>query len=579
MRAAVKFLIPAICAVASIAHTAPPIEWASHLSGPNFQQAGIVSLSPAGNVYFTGYAGANSVFGTNSWTFNRTINWFLAKHTAAGRLLWVQSSERIYGESLAFDSAENVYVTGQFSDRSQFGNFVLTASNQLHTFLVKFEPDGDIPWAIAISKTDSENSPRVAVGPSGEVYLATTHVRDGANEDNPDVELNRYDANGNPMWLPPRVITGPYGANLHDLKVDSAGNAYVSGNIERAATDSADYFLAKFDPAGNRLWIVTAYGTDGDDNKSELAIDNQGFVYIAGDFNGQTAWGTNVLTAPVYDGVFLAKLNPAGDVLWARGFSGRLTDFDQDAEGNCFLAGDFTATLSLGTNSLTSRGSSDFFLARFDRDGTPLWVRQAGGAGWDHSPAVSLDQNGNVFMSGFFMGPMIDFGPQQLTTRGLTDLFIARYNRHGQFFWAQQFGGPDYEYPATDSDFPDKDWAIDAAGHIYFSASFWGSATVGTYTFNSAGNTDVFFAKLGVDPPETLRFLPPVYYQGAAAPHVRIELGGTQGRVPIHIESSTDFNTWTSIYTQSVPAQVITILQTTHQPSDAPAKFYRAVIP
>ena len=575
MRPALKFVFTAILAFASVAHAVPPIEWASHLYGANFQQAGIVAISPAGNVYFTGYAGAGAVFGTNSWTAGREINWFLAKHDAAGRLLWVQSSTRIYGESIAFDSAENAYLCGQFTDRSTFGDFVLTASNQVHTFLVKFEPDGDIPWARAISKTDSENSPRVAVGPTGDVYLASARVRDGADEDEPDIELNRYDATGKPLWPQPRVITGPFGGNLHDLKVDSAGDAYVAGNISKSGVDTADYFVTKFNADGNRLWTVTAYGTDEDDNKSELAIDSQGFVYIAGDFNVQTAWGTNILTDSVHDGVFLAKLNPAGDVLWARGFHGRLNDFDQDAEGNCFLVGDFNGTLTLGTNLLTSRGSSDFYVARFDRYGTPLWVRQAGGAGWDHSPAVSLDQNGNVFMSGFFFDP-IDFGPQQLTSRGFTDLFIARYNRHGKFFWAQQFGGANYEYQGSSSEVPDRDWAIDAAGNIYFSAEFWSSVIVGTITFNSSGNTDVFFAKLAADPPETLRFLTPIYYHGAAPPLVQIGLAGTQGRVPIHIQSSTDLKTWTPIYTQAVPAQVITVLQ---PPSDAPARFYRALIP
>src|SRR6185503_4811199 len=103
MRAAVKFLIPAICSIGSVAHAAPPIEWASHLSGANFQQAGIVALSPAGNVYFTGQAGSGAVFGTNSWTAARAISWFLAKHDTAGHLLWIKSSSRIFGESVAFD--------------------------------------------------------------------------------------------------------------------------------------------------------------------------------------------------------------------------------------------------------------------------------------------------------------------------------------------------------------------------------------------------------------------------------------------------------------------------------------------
>ncbi len=571
------FVLGGLLGMASLAHAAPPVAWATHVAGTSFQQAGATLLSPAGNVYFTGHAGNGAVFRTNNSTAAQVAGWFLAKHDPAGRLHWLQPSSRVIGNSLstAFDPAENLYISGVFSERTEFGNFVLEGvSNRTHVFLVKFEADGDVPWALALPQIDSENNPRLALGPSGDVYLARTEY--DRDEDDPFIYVQRYDSAGSPVWLQPKLISKVEGVNLRDLKVDSAGNAYVLGNLESAALDTAEYFLTKFDPEGNRLWTLIAPGTDEDDDESELAISSDGFLYVAGDFGTNTHWGTNVLNEPLR-GTFLTKVTAGGEVLWARSFAGTFTDFDQDAQGNCYLAGDFSATLTLGTNSLTSRGSSDFYVAKFDRNGNPMWVRQAGGTGWDHSPAVSLDGSGNVYLSGFFIGPgPVDFGPGQLTSQGLTDLFIVKYNRHGKTLWTQRFGGSDYEYPGSSNESPDSDWAVDPAGNIYFASTFWGTTLVGTNTFASFGNTDVFLAKVAADPPETLRLLPPTLSRETVMRSIQIGVVGGQGRAPIHIEASSDLKNWTSIYTQAVPTEATVILQPA---PNGTAKFYRAVIP
>ena len=575
MHPVLKFFLAGLFSFAPLVHAAPPVAWATHLAGSGFQHAGTTTLSPAGNVYFTGHAGLGAAFRTNNSTAAQASGWFLAKHDPAGRLLWLQPSSRIFSDSLstAFDSAENLYMTGVFSERAELGNFVLSGvSNRTHVFVVKFEPDGSVPWAFALPETDSENRPRLALGPSGDIYLARTEF--DRDEDDPFIYVQRYGPAGNPIWFQPALIFKQEGVNLRDLKVDATGNAYVLGNLESAATDTAEYFLTKFDPAGSRLWTLVAPGTDEDDHEIEMAISSDGFLYVAGDFSTQTRWGTNVLSVPAGDGVFLTKITFAGDVLWARSFAGTFTDFDQDPAGNCHLAGDFSGTLALGTNSLTSRGSSDFFLTKFDRDGTLLWVRQAGGTGWDHSPAVSVDHSGNAFMSGFFVGP-VDFGRGVLMSQGLTDLFIVKYNRHGTPLWGQRFGGSDYEYPGTSNELPDSDWVVDAAGNIYFAATFWGTTHVGVNTFPSFGETDVFLAKLSADPAETLRLLRPAIHQVTSTPVVQLSVVGTQGRAPIHIEASSDLRLWTAIHTQAVPSEPITI----SQPLSAPVQFYRALIP
>src|SRR5688572_6071267 len=183
------FIFAALCAIAPFVRAAPPVAWVTHVAGTNFQIAGPTLLSPAGNVYFTGQVGTGAVFGTNA---PQASGWFLAKHNAAGHLLWLQSSTRVFEDSVstAFDAAENLYMTGVFLERAQFGDLILEGvSNQTHIFIVKFGPDGAVPWARALPRTDSENNPRLALAPAGGLYLARTEY--DRDEDDPFIRLQR----------------------------------------------------------------------------------------------------------------------------------------------------------------------------------------------------------------------------------------------------------------------------------------------------------------------------------------------------------------------------------------------------
>ena len=44
-----------------------------------------------------------------------------------------------------------------------------------------------------------------------------------------------------------------------------------------------------------------------------------------------------------------------------------------DSSGNIFLAGNFAESASFASISLDSAGAADFFVAKYDPDGTLLW--------------------------------------------------------------------------------------------------------------------------------------------------------------------------------------------------------------
>src|SRR5207247_10065848 len=94
---------------------------------------------------------------------------------------------------------------------------------------------------------------------------------------------------------------------------------------------------------------------------------------------------------------------------------------------NVYVTGRFTGTATFGTTNLTSSGVHEMFLAKYDSAGNFLWARKAGGASTDYAFAVTSDGAGNAYLAGVFSGTAT-FGNITLTstgTNGLKDIFIA----------------------------------------------------------------------------------------------------------------------------------------------------------
>ena len=64
--------------------------------------------------------------------------------------------------------------------------------------------------------------------------------------------------------------------------------------------------------------------------------------------------------------------------------------------------------------------------------------------GNDYGKSIVLDASGNTFTIGYFSGT-VDFdagaGITELTSAGLSDIFILKLNASGDFVWAKNIGG------------------------------------------------------------------------------------------------------------------------------------------
>jgi hypothetical protein len=308
------------------------------------------------------------------------------------------------------------------------------------------------------------------------------------------------------------------GVQGNDVETDSAGNSYMTGLFEGTATfgdgeanettlTSAGNFeilVAKHDPSGALLWAKRAGGT-GLDWGFALALDGAGNSYVTGRFTGTATFDSTVMTTVGSDDVFVAKYDSSGALVWARRAGGSSTDEGRgiavDNAGNSYVSGFFagSATFGLGdanATTLTSAGSLDIFVAKYDPNGELVWARRAGGSSSDDAFEIATDSAGNSYATGRFLGTAT-FGPGEanetmLTSAGSNDVFIARYDSNGALIWAKRAGGA-----GSDESFG---IAADDAGNSYASGQFSSTATFGSgetnqTTLTSTGGFDIFVAR------------------------------------------------------------------------------------
>ncbi len=90
------------------------------------------------------------------------------------------------------------------------------------------------------------------------------------------------------------------------------------------------------------------------------------------------------------------------------------------------LTGYFSGSADFGGGTLTSAGSDDIFLAKYDASGNHLWSKRFGGDLSDYGTAAALDASGKVVATGACQNA-IDLGGGPLGIKGGTDIFLAKY--------------------------------------------------------------------------------------------------------------------------------------------------------
>lgn len=308
------------------------------------------------------------------------------------------------------------------------------------------------------------------------------------------------------------------------LKVDKNGDVYVSGDTKSTANIATtgafqtsmagsyhDPFLVKFSSSGSRIW-GTYFGGTGNDRatRNGMAIDASGNVYITGTNNtANDMWITTVgayqrtnLSTSAYDEPFVAKFSPTGTLIWGTYYGGTLHDqgiaIALDKSNNVYITGNVTSTSLIATTGAYQTalaGGQDAFIAKLNSTGSALlWATYYGGSGTDIGNSIAVDNNGDVYISGYTTSTAgIASTGAYLTTYqgGSYDGFLAKFSSTGTRLWGTYTGGAGYDLPRSMAITPSGDIMI--TGHT---ASTSGIATSdGLRTTYIGGTYDGYISK------------------------------------------------------------------------------------
>lgn len=253
---------------------------------------------------------------------------------------------------------------------------------------------------------------------------------------------------------------------VNGITVGPKGFIYITGyttgdlgETNGGGTAPNDAFVAKIGPNGFVHWIrqlgaVTISGgttsANGSDIGIAVAVDSQENVIMGGYTNaslGEVSTGGN--------DVFICKLSPDGNLLWIKQLgttslpttatgTDLLTGIAIDAADNIYFSGHTNAALG-ETNGNTTAASYDIIAAKYDSNGTQVWLKQLGSvtagttaaAGVDTSSGIALDSSGNIYISGHTTGAL---GEANGNATASNDIFLAKYSNAGTLASVKQLG-------------------------------------------------------------------------------------------------------------------------------------------
>ena len=210
---------------------------------------------------------------------------------------------------------------------------------------------------------------------------------------------------------------GSYDGNnsIAEILQTSDGGYIVLGNTTSTGANGADVYLAKLDPNGQVVWQKT-YGGQRDDNATSIVKTATGYMIV----------GSTMSYGDGSADIYVIRVDDAGNEIWHRNYGGAGGDTGSQIistkDGNFVIVG--------STSSFGARGASDIYVFKIDGSGNKIWDKLYGGSDWDEGNSVAELSDGSLAVAGFAIG----FGP------GARDMFLIKTDASGVEQWHRAFG-------------------------------------------------------------------------------------------------------------------------------------------
>jgi hypothetical protein len=352
-------------------------------------------------------------------------------------------------QDVVADPAGNIYVTGRYTNSIDFGTTRLMSNGQNDCFLISFDTTGAHRWSRTIGGAMNDGCWGMGIDSANNVYVigdysGTATFGDGnfTSAGLADMFVSTYASDGThrrTMRFPGAGQQYAYGIAVTDTMT------CVAGSFE----GSADYGGGALTATGQYQGVVGCYDTatfahrfskviggaipsDAFGEATSIAIDETGVVHVTGyigamnDIVRSFDFGVTTLMNQMGDG-FITAFDPSGAPLYATRIGGPGIDQPwqiRAAGGAIYIVGDMEDTFDLGGGPLGTAGTSTRWglLASYTYGGLLRWAFDLHDASmWDVE--VIGDQ---LWVGGGFTGT-VTYPTGTFTSAGIVDILLLQH--------------------------------------------------------------------------------------------------------------------------------------------------------
>lgn len=263
-----------------------------------------------------------------------------------------------------------------------------------------------------------------------------------------------------------------FGSTLRDhnpsIVIDQANNVFLTGSFQDScifentylkSTGLNDVFLLKYSPDGTFNWVKNIAKFPSRQLPAGIEVDKNNDLLIIGSFIDSVEVNSTQYYSSGSNQFILKTDTSSSPIIWfdlypSSNLNTKLSSVSAFDDGYYFN-GYVYDTLVLNEDTIVSAylGKSDLFLYRTDYDGNNPWVRRTYGNGNDVTGAITQDNYGNIYYTGYFNSTILMADSLKdvvsnvaLTNKGSSDIFIFKYSNLGKLIWSKGYGliGDDY---------------------------------------------------------------------------------------------------------------------------------------
>jgi hypothetical protein len=188
---------------------------------------------------------------------------------------------------------------------------------------------------------------------------------------------------------------------------------------------------------------------------------------------------------------WVVKLDKNHNVEWDKTLGGNWGEFMksviQTSDGGFAIVGESTSYISVEKDE-DSRGSSDIWFVKLDRHGNLEWNKTLGGTGTEYVDNVVQTPDGGYILVG--SSDSYRSFEKSEDSRGVFDYWVVKLDKKGSVIWDRTLGGNDYEFGSPVE--------LTSDGGVLV-GGFSQSNISGEKTENSRGSYDYWIVKLDMN--------------------------------------------------------------------------------